>query len=541
MFKNLSIRAVLTTALCVFFALFLVTGIAVYQQLTSNRTSIEVMLDTNLVRANAVDDAGSELLRARLVLLAAQTTLLEGKSIDNLASMQRLDGYTRKAADLIQSARQNPETSAVGKPLFDDALAAYDVYQRDAIVPMIAAIRAGKAQDASRLNLEKVTPLGITFTQAIQKYVDYADEVGQRVAREANTRINGAIAFLIGLLVVVAVLVVGLYAVFARSVFRPLHEAGRLFDRIAGGDLTNRIEQRGNNEIGVLYAAVKRMQDSLARTVAAVRQGVEEIHTGSREIAAGNIDLSSRTEQQAASLEETAASMDELSSTVKNNADSSRSASQLAGAASDVATRGGQAVGDVVGTMRAIADSSNRIADIVGVIDGIAFQTNILALNAAVEAARAGEQGKGFAVVASEVRALAQRSGQAAKEIKGLIDDSVQKVSIGSDQVEAAGATMQEIVVSVRRVTDIINEISSASEEQSQGIQQVNQAVSQMDSVTQQNAALVEQAAASAASLETQAQRLRDAVAVFKLQTGRVIDAEAAALGRPGEPALLGA
>ncbi len=541
MFKNLSIRAVLTTALCIFFALFLVTGIAVYQQLTSNRTSIEVMLDTNLVRANAVDSAGAELLRARLVLLAAQTTLLEGKSIDNLASMQRLDGYTKKAADLIQTARQTPETSPVGKPLFDEALAAYEVYQRDAITPMIAAIRAGKAQDASRLNLEKVTPLGIAFTQAIQKYVDYADEVGQRVAREANTRINGAIAFLIGLLVVVAVLVVGLYAVFARSVFRPLREAGRLFDRIAGGDLTNRIEQRGNNEIGVLYAAVKRMQDSLARTVAAVRQGVEEIHTGSREIAAGNIDLSSRTEQQAASLEETAASMDELSSTVKNNADSSRNASQLATAASNVATRGGQAVGDVVGTMRAIADSSNRIADIVGVIDGIAFQTNILALNAAVEAARAGEQGKGFAVVASEVRALAQRSGQAAKEIKGLIDDSVQKVSIGSDQVEAAGATMQEIVTSVRRVTDIINEISSASEEQSQGIEQVNQAVSQMDSVTQQNAALVEQAAASAASLEAQAQRLREAVAVFKLQTGRVIVAEAPALGHGAEPALLGA
>jgi len=541
MFKNLSIRAVLTTALGVFFALFLLTGIAVYQQLTSNRSSIEVLLDTNLVRSNAMDDAGAELLRARLVLLAAQSALLEGKRIDNLASMQRLDGYTKRAADLVQSARQTPETSPVGKPLFEAALAAYDVYQRDAILPMIAAIRAGNAQEASRLNLDKVTPLGITFTQANQKYSDFADEVGRRVAKESSTRINGAIAFLIGLLVVVAVLVVGLYAVFARSVFRPLHDAGRLFDRIASGDLTNRIEQRGNNEIGVLYAAVKRMQDSLARTVAAVRLGVEEIHTGSREIAAGNIDLSSRTEQQAASLEETAASMDELSSTVKNNADSSRSASQLAVAASDVATRGGQAVGDVVGTMRAIADSSNRIADIVGVIDGIAFQTNILALNAAVEAARAGEQGKGFAVVASEVRALAQRSGQAAKEIKGLIDDSVQKVSIGSDQVEAAGATMQEIVTSVRRVTDIINEISSASEEQSQGIQQVNQAVSQMDSVTQQNAALVEQAAASAASLETQAQRLREAVAVFKLQAGRVIDADAPALGRDGEPVLLGA
>ncbi|MBB1626474.1 methyl-accepting chemotaxis protein [Achromobacter sp. UMC71] len=541
MFKNLSIRAVLTTALGVFFALFLVTGIAVYQQLTSNRSSIEVLLDTNLVRSNAMDDAGAELLRARLVLLAAQSALLEGKRIDSLASMQRLDGYTKRAGDLVQSARQTPETSAVGKPLFEAALAAYDVYVRDAILPMIAAIRAGNAQDASRMNLEKVTPLGIAFTQANQKYSDFADEVGRRVANESSARINGAIAFLIGLLVVVVVLVVGLYAVFARSVFRPLHDAGRLFDRIAGGDLTNRIEQRGNNEIGVLYAAVKRMQDSLARTVAAVRLGVEEIHTGSREIAAGNIDLSSRTEQQAASLEETAASMDELSSTVKNNADSSRSASQLAVAASEVATRGGQAVGDVVGTMRAIADSSNRIADIVGVIDGIAFQTNILALNAAVEAARAGEQGKGFAVVASEVRALAQRSGQAAKEIKGLIDDSVQKVSIGSDQVEAAGATMQEIVTSVRRVTDIINEISSASEEQSQGIQQVNQAVSQMDSVTQQNAALVEQAAASAASLETQAQRLREAVAVFKLQTGRVIDVDASALGREGEPALLGA
>jgi len=541
MFKNLSIRAVLTTALGVFFALFLLTGIAVYQQLTSNRTSIEVLLDTNLVRSNAMDDAGAELLRARLVLLAAQSALLEGKRIDSLASMQRLDGYTKRAADLVQSARQTPETSPVGKPLFEAALAAYDVYLRDAVLPMIAAIRASNAQEASRLNLDKVTPLGITFTQANQKYSDFADEVGRRVANESSTRINGAIAFLIGLLVVVAVLVVGLYAVFARSVFRPLHDAGRLFDRIASGDLTNRIEQRGNNEIGVLYAAVKRMQDSLARTVAAVRLGVEEIHTGSREIAAGNIDLSSRTEQQAASLEETAASMDELSSTVKNNADSSRSASQLAVAASDVATRGGQAVGDVVGTMRAIADSSNRIADIVGVIDGIAFQTNILALNAAVEAARAGEQGKGFAVVASEVRALAQRSGQAAKEIKGLIDDSVQKVSIGSDQVEAAGATMQEIVTSVRRVTDIINEISSASEEQSQGIQQVNQAVSQMDSVTQQNAALVEQAAASAASLETQAQRLREAVAVFKLQAGRVIDADAQALGRDGEPVLLGA
>ncbi|WP_313389869.1 methyl-accepting chemotaxis protein [Achromobacter aegrifaciens] len=519
MFKNLSIRAVLTTALAVFFALFLLTGIAVHQQLTSNRNSIEVLLDTNLVRANAVNGAGAELLRARLVLLAAQTALMEGKSLDNLASMQRLDGYTKKAGELIDLARKTPETSPQGKPLLDAALAAYDVYHRDAIVPMIAAIRAGNAQDSNRLNLEKVTPLGLTFTAAIQKYVDYADEVGQRVARDASTRINGAIAVLIGLLVVVAALVVGLYAVFGRAVFRPLHEAGRLFDRIAGGDLTNRIEQRGNNEIGVLYAAVKRMQDSLARTVSAVRLGVEEIHTGAREIAAGNIDLSSRTEQQAASLEETAASMDELSSTVRNNAESSRSASELAVAASEVATRGGQAVGDVVGTMRGIADSSNRIADIVGVIDGIAFQTNILALNAAVEAARAGEQGRGFAVVATEVRALAQRSAGAAKEIKTLIDDSVTQVSAGSALVQTAGRTMEEIVTGVRRVNDIMAEISAASKEQSAGIEQVNQTITQMDETTQQNAALVEEATAAARAMEEQAQHLGTAVAIFRLQS----------------------
>ncbi|MBJ7265013.1 MAG: HAMP domain-containing protein, partial [Burkholderiaceae bacterium] len=312
--------------------------------------------------------------------------------------------------------------------------------------------------------------------------------------------------------------------VFGRMVVRPLVDAGKHFERIAAGDLTTRIDSRANNEIGALYQAMRPMQDSLSKTVYSVRQGIDEINIGANEIAAGNTDLSSRTEQQAASLEETAASMEELASTVKQNADNARQANKLAANASDVARQGGTVVAEVVGTMHEISSSSRKIADIVGVIDSIAFQTNILALNAAVEAARAGEQGKGFAVVAAEVRSLAQRSAQAAKEIKGLIEDSVSKVGLGSQQVERAGATMEDIVQSVQRVTDIMGEISAASEEQSSGIDQVNRAVSQMDEVTQQNASLVEEAAAAALSLTEQAQRLAEAVSVFKLGNREVID-----------------
>ena len=328
------------------------------------------------------------------------------------------------------------------------------------------------------------------------------------------------------------ILALGCWVFINRTVLRPLHEAGGHFDKIAGGDFTGRVEVRSTNEIGSLFAAIKRMQESLTRTVSAVRRGVDEINVGSREISAGNTDLSSRTEQQAASLEETAASMEQLASTVKQNADNARQANQLAASASDVAERGGSAVSEVVTTMQAISASSRKISEIVSVIDGIAFQTNILALNAAVEAARAGEQGKGFAVVAGEVRSLAQRSAQAAKEIKGLIEDSVGKVGAGSQQVERAGATMQEIVASVKRVTDIMGEISAASEEQSSGIDQVNRAVSQMDEVTQQNAALVEEAAAAAGSLQEQAQRLAEAVAVFKINAGEVIDVPAQQLAQ---------
>jgi len=305
--------------------------------------------------------------------------------------------------------------------------------------------------------------------------------------------------------------------VVTRGITRPLQQAVNIANAIASNDLTQNIEVRSQDETGQLMQAMKNMNESLVRMVGQVRIGIDTIATASSEIAAGNLDLSSRTEQQASSLEETASSMEELTSTVKQNAENARQANQLVVSTSDIAVKGGQVVEQVVDTMASIKESSRKIADIIGVIDGIAFQTNILALNAAVEAARAGEQGRGFAVVASEVRNLAQRSAGAAKEIKALIEDSVGKVEAGGKLVDEAGKTMDEIVGSVKRVTDIMGEIAAASQEQSAGIEQVNQAVGQMDEMTQQNAALVEEAAAAAESLQDQAAKLAEAVSVFRL------------------------
>jgi methyl-accepting chemotaxis protein len=316
-----------------------------------------------------------------------------------------------------------------------------------------------------------------------------------------------------------AAIVLGLFARFmvTASIVRPINAAIAHFERIAAGDLTGRIAGVQANEMGRLMSALAGMQASLVVAVGRVRHGTAAIAHGVREIASGNADLSTRTEQQAATLEETASSMEELTATVRQNADNAREASALAGNASQTAARGGEVVEQVIEAIADMASGSNRIVDIIGAIEGIAFQTNILALNAAVEAARAGDEGRGFAVVAGEVRALAQRSAAAAKEIRELISGSVAKVQNGAELATRAGATMGEIVSAARNVTRIVSEISVASEEQSRGIEQINRAVTQMDNVTQQNAALVEQAAAAAAALQDQAGALHDAVALFRM------------------------
>jgi len=323
---------------------------------------------------------------------------------------------------------------------------------------------------------------------------------------------------MVALLVLGLPLGAGLSYAIATSISRPLGRAVAVATSVADGDLTQSIESTSTDEVGQLLAALGRMNASLVGIVATLKASAEGVFQGSREIASGNMDLSSRTEIQASALQQTAASMEELSATVRHNANNSREANQLATGASAVAIHGGEVVGQVVTTMKGINDSSRKIADIIAVIDGIAFQTNILALNAAVEAARAGEQGRGFAVVASEVRSLAQRSATAAKEIKALIGDSVQRVQQGTTLVDQAGATMNDVVTAIRRVAHIVGEISSASAEQSSGVAQVGEAITQMDQTTQRNAALVEQGAAAAENLKAQAQHLVQAVSVFKLR-----------------------
>ncbi|MEN5162896.1 MULTISPECIES: methyl-accepting chemotaxis protein [Achromobacter] len=473
------------------------------------------LYDTELRGISDLKEANINLIyagRARSGYLAATTEQ------DRQALKKQFDDAVKNMVVLREKAAKNFHEED-GKRLLAQFVETEQVWKRESEAFFAAAKSQSMTQtDPKVLEIEKrviassqklddlMTDLAVGKEKSTAQSVDQATNLYDtvRLIMIVLAVMGVAIGMLLGWLV-------------TRGIVRPLQQAVSAARQVAAGDLTTDIQVATRDETGELMSALKAMNESLARIVADVRDGCESIASASSQIAQGNSDLSQRTEEQASSLEETAASMEELTSTVQQNANNASEADRLVTQASSVAVRGGEVVEGVVQTMSAISDSSRRIADITGVIDGIAFQTNILALNAAVEAARAGEQGRGFAVVAGEVRTLAQRSAVAAKEIKALIDESATRVEGGTRQVDEAGRTMREVVDSVRQVAILVREIASASEEQSSGIGQVNQAVAQMDTVTQQNAALVEEAAAAAASMQEQAGRLAQEVRRFKV------------------------
>jgi methyl-accepting chemotaxis protein len=515
---NLKIGVRLGLAFGSILALFILVAVV---GVTSGMRNDALMaeIDANFEKVqlgNSVAEAGQENMQFVAELLINEdfsaiekiAAKLEANRQRNAATVKRLDEMSFDAA-----GKKHYDTVKERRKAF--------IEKRNAVIGLLKQAKYGEG----RVQFDTVLqPAASEYKAALVEFGAYqrklvSDRIDEITARNKKNR----------LVVIVAVSAVVLLAMLGaflitRSITRPIGEAVRIASTVAQGDLTTRVESTSKDETGQLLAALRTMNESLVAVVGKVRTASDAIGTASAEIASGNQDLSSRTEEQASSLEETASSMEQLTATVKQNADNARQANQLAASASGVAAKGGEVVSRVVTTMQDIDAASRKIADIISVIDGIAFQTNILALNAAVEAARAGEQGKGFAVVASEVRSLAQKSANAAREIKGLIEDSVAKVASGAQLVEEAGQTMGEIVASVKRVTDIMAEITAASAEQSSGIEQVNTAITQMDQATQQNAALVEEAAAAAESMKSQANELVETVGVFKLGDAAAID-----------------
>lgn len=461
---------------------------------------------------NAIkEDVNAIAIALRNIIIVTDSGVIKKESDGIAAARKRIGSQLDTLAAQISTDE--------GKSLLrkvSDTRNAYDPIQAETMELAVG----GQVFEAKAMLLEKVVPAQKVYFDALDGLLQYQAALLKQ-STDATQVAASSMGYMIGATVIAALAIGAVMASWIiRSITQPINKAVEISAAVAAGDLTTQFEAHGSNETGRLLTAFKEMQDHLIKVVIDVRDGSHGVADASAAIAKADADLSSRTENQASSLEQTAASMEQLSSTVQQNADSARQANQLAMEASTVAAQGGEAVAQVVQTMKEINDSSRRIADIIQVIDGIAFQTNILALNAAVEAARAGEQGRGFAVVASEVRSLAGRSAEAAREIKALINASVERVELGTSQVGRAGTTMNEVVASIRRVTDLMGEISVASTEQSLGVSQVGEAVRQMDQVTQQNAALVEEMAAAAMSLKSQAEDLVSVVSVFKLREG---------------------
>ena len=511
-FTSLKIRIRLGLGFAILILLMLMSigiGISRFSSVAeSNRRIIDEDLASADI-AHSIDETAREDARRTLELFILSNKTARAKSYERIDQNKKLIDSALES--LHKLANSDDDTKQLAK--IKESRTAY----AKSFIRAAELVEEDKRDEAVKVMNEETLPTLDKLLADIKQLVELQQKEVKISSSIATQNTNTARMLMVTLAIIATVAGTLLSLRITNSITRPLNEAVAAAKHVADGDLTTRIEPKTNDETGQLLRTLKEMNDSLVRTVTQVRMATDSITTAAGEIAAGNADLSSRTESQASSLEETASSMEELTTTVKQNADNARQANQLVVSASDVALKGGQVVDKVVETMSSINESSRKIVDIIGVIDGIAFQTNILALNAAVEAARAGEQGRGFAVVAAEVRNLAQRSASAAKEIKALIGDSVEKVDAGTRLVDEAGKTMDEIVTSVKHVADIMAEITAASAEQSAGIEQVNQAITHMDEITQQNAALVEQAAAAAQAMQDQAGTLSQAVSVFKL------------------------
>ncbi|HSI47538.1 MAG TPA: methyl-accepting chemotaxis protein [Ideonella sp.] len=511
--NNVSVsRKLWATILLLLVAVLSIAGLTLWRAELVRRESVAALADTHDMIAKSVLWKGlteAAVARGMAVSVSGDPALRELFK-DNLANDAPRIAKLREG---LAKQAQTPEDQALLKTVGANGKALVAASKKTGDLGA-----AGDKEGAAAMLKAEYAPATLTYLASIEQFVDLQRKKGEQALADADAAqqrivLQGSIGAII----------VGLLSLFAihrlvGSIRLPLRRAIEVSKAIAAGDLTQQIDDRRGDEFGELMRALKHMNGELARVVGNVRASTDSIGTASTEIATGNADLSMRTEQTASNLQQTASSMEQLTGTVKQSAESAHTANQLASSAAEVAQRGGAVVAQVVSTMDEIQHSSRKIADIIGTIDGIAFQTNILALNAAVEAARAGEQGRGFAVVASEVRSLAQRSAEAAREIKALIGSSVDRVEAGSRLVQDAGSTMNDIVASVKRVTDIIGEITAAAREQSEGIGQVNTSVTQLDQMTQQNAALVEQSAAAAESLREQAGSLAGVVAQFKLR-----------------------